>query len=322
MKLTYRNLFPPALISAHAALLSLVVVLGTVTVPAHGASLIQAFILGGGSCQYSGGDPGPAPSPCALTDKVDAGSVSAAATKTNNAAFPQVIGASSATLGSLGNFAHGISRDNFAGGGLSFFAEANFKIDDLMFTGPGGPGEQFTTRLNFFVDGAITTSTSADDPGTEGKFFLAIRANGGSVGSGTITRFSDGSFAENLGYFAGLGSSVNQLFTTGDITFTTGVAQSLQFSTFAKADAGLSGNPDVVDGTTVGEVKVDFSNTTNLPTAGPIFNLGPGFSVSSASAGIANNQFGGVIPVPAALPLLLTGLASLGLFGWRRRKAA
>ena len=28
------------------------------------------------------------------------------------------------------------------------------------------------------------------------------------------------------------------------------------------------------------------------------------------------------IPVPAALPLLLTGLASLGLIGWRRRKAA
>ena len=29
-----------------------------------------------------------------------------------------------------------------------------------------------------------------------------------------------------------------------------------------------------------------------------------------------------VIPVPAALPLLLTGLAGLGLIGWRRRKAA
>ena len=31
---------------------------------------------------------------------------------------------------------------------------------------------------------------------------------------------------------------------------------------------------------------------------------------------------GAVIPVPAALPLLLTGLAGLGLIGWRRRKAA
>ena len=30
----------------------------------------------------------------------------------------------------------------------------------------------------------------------------------------------------------------------------------------------------------------------------------------------------GVIPIPATLPLLLTGLAGLGLIGWRRRKAA
>jgi hypothetical protein len=28
------------------------------------------------------------------------------------------------------------------------------------------------------------------------------------------------------------------------------------------------------------------------------------------------------VPVPAALPLLLTGLAGLGFFGWRRRKAS
>ena len=29
-----------------------------------------------------------------------------------------------------------------------------------------------------------------------------------------------------------------------------------------------------------------------------------------------------VIPIPAALPLLLSGLVGLGLIGWRRRKAA
>ena len=29
-----------------------------------------------------------------------------------------------------------------------------------------------------------------------------------------------------------------------------------------------------------------------------------------------------VVPVPAALSLMLTGLAGLGLMGWRRRKAA
>ena len=31
---------------------------------------------------------------------------------------------------------------------------------------------------------------------------------------------------------------------------------------------------------------------------------------------------GSIIPIPAALPLLLTALTSLGLIGWRRRKAA
>ena len=41
-----------------------------------------------------------------------------------------------------------------------------------------------------------------------------------------------------------------------------------------------------------------------------------GVSASITGPGI------GTVPVPAALPLLLSGLLGLGVVGWRRRKAA
>ena len=44
------------------------------------------------------------------------------------------------------------------------------------------------------------------------------------------------------------------------------------------------------------------------------------FDTTSISASISSDST--VVPVPAALPLFATGLAGLGLLGWRRKKAA
>ena len=265
MNLTYQNTFVRAIISTHAALLSVVVVLGIQTAPAYAASLIQADVGDPGTqdCEYSGG--AGTPSNCAPGDEVAAGLVSAGATvPSTNENFPQAIGASSATLGSLGNFAHGISRDNFVGVGPTVFANAKFVIDDLIFTGPGAT---VTTSLNFFVDGFITGSSITGGPVTPGAFFLEILANGGFVGNGTVNGDNVGSAIANDGFFAATGtsSSVSGLFTTGPIVFDVGVAQSLQLRTFAKATSVLTSDPLVPDGTTVAQVIVDFSNTTNLP---------------------------------------------------------
>ena len=62
------------------------------------------------------------------------------------------------------------------------------------------------------------------------------------------------------------------------------------------------------------------------------FNLTAGIIGAEPSAGLTNDRvsinfadgptFTPVVPIPATLPLFATGIAGLGLFGWRRKKAA
>jgi hypothetical protein len=52
----------------------------------------------------------------------------------------------------------------------------------------------------------------------------------------------------------------------------------------------------------------------------PYFSAPAGYTVLT-SAGIGNLQ-PSTVPIPAALPLFASGLGALGLFGWRRKKAA
>ena len=57
--------------------------------------------------------------------------------------------------------------------------------------------------------------------------------------------------------------------------------------------------------------------TSNYPP------LAATYACACLTASTGQNQRADVnLEIPAALPLLLTGLASLGLMGWRKRKAA
>ena len=72
--------------------------------------------------------------------------------------------------------------------------------------------------------------------------------------------------------------------------------------------------------------RLTFALASGLPSLGIRIQIAGGLA-SAPSLGFFEDariilDDGAVIPVPAALPLLLTGLAGLGLIGWRRRKAA
>lgn len=66
----------------------------------------------------------------------------------------------------------------------------------------------------------------------------------------------------------------------------------------------------------------DFLNSLDFPLT-DIFNLPDGFTVNDPDMFIVNNDFlapTAATPLPAALPLFASGLGTLGLLGWRRKR--
>ena len=68
-----------------------------------------------------------------------------------------------------------------------------------------------------------------------------------------------------------------------------------------------------------------FSNSLDFPIGLALFNLDSGITVDAPDSFVTNNIFAppgaaGATPVPAALPLFVTGLGALGALGWRRKK--
>ena len=69
----------------------------------------------------------------------------------------------------------------------------------------------------------------------------------------------------------------------------------------------------------------EFNNSLDFPIGVLLFNLDPGITVNAPSSFVTDNVFappGAATPLPAALPLFVTGLGALGLLGWRRKKKA
>ena len=85
---------------------------------------------------------------------------------------------------------------------------------------------------------------------------------------------------------------------------------------FVRIDGTPADAQDTTDATSSGIS--NFSSTVTFPTSGPVFDLPPGYTVNSPSAGIVNNQY--VLPEPSALALLAAGSSGLALLGRRRAR--
>jgi hypothetical protein len=158
-------------------------------------------------------------------------------------------------------------------------------------------------------------------------------------------------------YIPGEAYSWNQASAEASASSFMGVQGHLATVTSADENSfllGLSGTLDTPQGAWLGGA-VDASQQASWavgPESGQLFtfsnfggtepNSGPGnvyMNIGTAFAGIATGQWAdaalnatgqiagyfveyqtGVVPVPAALPLLLTGLAGFGILGWRRKR--
>jgi hypothetical protein len=177
----------------------------------------------------------------------------------------------------------------------------------------------------------ILVSTASIGPSRADTYDISASSNGITVGGFIETTNGAGGFlnsSEITDYEITIGSSQitpsnnTATFLTGTILFANGSTLSLDFGDAGILDASLSGSGDNISGTYW-------------------FNCGEGIPCTQPDSMAVNSSIGSTgevghivqigtlaapppspTPLPATLPLLVTGLSALGLFGWRRKRKA
>ncbi|MEQ8179090.1 MAG: DUF1194 domain-containing protein [Amphiplicatus sp.] len=142
----------------------------------------------------------------------------------------------------------------------------------------------------------------------------APRSSSGSTGPGTAINFGVPLFDNN-----GFDSTRQVIDVSGDGTANTGA------NTAAARDAALAAGIDSINGITIGggQSLQDWYLANIVGGVGGFLTVATGFDdFAQAILGKLVKEISGEIPLPAALPFLLTGLAGLGAMTRRRRKTA
>ena len=143
--------------------------------------------------------------------------------------------------------------------------------------------------------------------------------NTGTVNTdlGTFTAPGGGQVFGELSYMvSGTQISITNLLSV-PAPFDTGSFNGFEF-------VDVSTNPGIIgitlDPSTTAPVNISVATFTS----NSVFLNFQGQTWDAHTAAVFDLQFGSVssVPVPAALPLFATGLAGLGLLGWRRKKKA
>ena len=200
---------------------------------------------------------------------------------------------------------------------------ASFTFNDLVISGPVGTvGTTLTVSFNVAISGALTAATTGTNMLASAGMSMAYGLAGTS-GQGSLQASNGGGFSSSgilQGVVANQGTIPHTIFRTGVATVTVG--SPFTFSLGMQV-LSIAGPTNFCNGGCVGTASAiaDFAHTLGLPTGGPVANLPAGYTLSSASGLIVNNQFN---PTPVVTPepstLLLFGSGLLAMAGAARRK--
>ena len=220
------------------------------------------------------------------------------------------------------------ARSGFSLVAAQAFGEWSF--DDFVIVGTGPNSTPVLGSLNLQISGLLSVGVLSDRQGTlmtsggaNAQFFFDIELDGRQAGFGEVIRRNRDEVIQEtvdgllVGHYAS-GESVADSITSDQLLLPVGT--SFRVHVFANAGANASGLTsgvpfDEFDSADVIAVSdSDFSATVKFPTVGPVFNLPPGYTVHSVSAGIRDNRFivqQQVVPEPPSLLLLALGALCL-----------
>jgi len=291
--------------------------------------------------------------PFCAHQEVTAASFVSTATNNANVAIPFGLGSVGARAlagpGRLG----ASSSSTFNVTDVSNFAEAldstgtaRLFLDDIIISGLGGT---VPTSLNLVISGTSTLNTSnssnaVDTFRGEAKAESSVRLSGffsfglhdpetpdfggtlrredisylgcDVVGCVVTTESSEGIFAG----FTGAADVSTPIFNATPVGVPFSLDMELSARSFVLYGDELTIFPNIMFASSA----TDFAHTVSFPTAGPVFNLPAGYTANSVSGLIVNNQWTGgavaPVPEPSSLLLMVSGLAGLIGFGWRKRR--
>jgi hypothetical protein len=198
--------------------------------------------------------------------------------------------------------------------GASGLMVGEFRIDDLVLSGPAGP--TVPVFLNLDLTGSLDAGGSMNSPGFDwpagagGSAEVNVGVTAPGLSSSGIRRYLNNNRNEQSFFSSGLLAGGDELATD---PFQVQVGVPFVVEVILRLSVGASTN--ITHGNAFADAS--FSNTLSFPTDRPVFTVPDGYTVNSVSAGIVNNRFGLFqIPEPSTLALLLMG--SILLRGVRR----
>lgn len=189
-------------------------------------------------------------------------------------------------------------------------------LSDVFTTGGQAKAESTVELKGFFSFGA----NNPEEPDFGGRLYREDLSYQGCSDTSTCNTYLNAPSATGVfEAFTGDTEAVTNIFAGAPV----GVPFSLDMELSVKSTVLWGADSAVA--TLIASSSTNFANTVSFPTAGPVFNLPAGYTANSVSGLIVNNQWTGdgvaSVPEPSSLLLLMvSGLAGLIGFGWRKRR--